>query len=120
MSATEIGFVMITEDLLAKEFARIIQQYYPAVGELLDGCYVKVISSYWGRPPKRIRYIGIYCSDEIMPYIQAKREVLREIANNMGLMQVVFLNATRLLRDPKSTLKDANPRLWLELHLITA
>ena len=58
MSATEIGFVMITEDLLAKEFARIIQQYYPAVGELLDGCYVKVISSYWGRPPKRIRYIG--------------------------------------------------------------
>jgi hypothetical protein len=120
MSATEIGIAMITEDLLAKEFTRILNQYYPTVGELLDGCYVKVIVSYWGRPPKRIRYIGIYCTDEIMPYLQAKKEVLREIADNMGLMQVVFLNATRLLRDPKSSLKNADPRLWLELHLIAA
>jgi hypothetical protein len=111
---------MNTEDLLAKEFTRIIKQYYPTVGELLDGCYVKVIVSYWGRPPKRIRYVGIYCSDEIMPNIQAKKEYLREIADNMGLMQVVFLNATRLLRDPKSTLKSADPRLWLELHFIAA
>ncbi len=111
---------MITEDLLAKEFSRIIKQYYPSVSELLDGCYVKVITSYWGRPPKRLRYVGIYCSEELMPKIQEKKEYLREIAENMGLMQVVFLNATRLLRDPKSRLKQADPRLWLELHYVAA
>jgi hypothetical protein len=111
---------MITEDLLAREFTRIIEQYYPTVGELLNSCYVKVIVSYWGKPPKRIRYVGIYCSEEIMPHMQARKEVFREIADNMGLIQVVFLNASRLLRDPKSTLKNADPRLWLELHFIAA
>jgi hypothetical protein len=111
---------MNTEDLLAKEFTRIIKEYYPAIGELLDGCYVKIITSYWGRPPRRLRYVGIYCTMDIMPYIKARKDVFRDIADNMGLMQVVFLNATRLLRDPKSTLKDSDPRLWLELHLIAA
>jgi hypothetical protein len=116
---TKISFVMISEDILAKEFMRVVNHYYPKVGELLDGCYVKVISSYWGRPPKRLQYIGIYCSEEIMPYVQAHKEVLREIAENMGLVQVVFLNATRLLRDPMSKIKHIYPRLWLDLHLVT-
>ncbi|WP_017315146.1 hypothetical protein [Mastigocladopsis repens] len=110
---------MISEDILAKEFMRVVNHYYPKVEELLDGCYVKVISSYWGRPPKRLQYIAIYCSNEIMPYVQAHKEVLREIAENMGLVQVVFLNATRLLRDPMSKLKHMYPRLWLDLQLVT-
>jgi hypothetical protein len=54
-----------------------------------------------------------------MPYVQAHKEVLREIAENMGLVQVVFLNATRLLRDPMSKIKHIYPRLWLDLHLVT-
>lgn len=49
-----------------------------------------------------------------------KKHLFREIAENMGLMQVVFMNATRLLRDPKSRLKQADPRLWLELHFVAA
>ncbi|MBW4631324.1 MAG: hypothetical protein KME30_05305 [Iphinoe sp. HA4291-MV1] len=110
---------MISEDILAQEFMRVVTHYYPKVGELLDDCYVKVISSYWGRPPKRLRYIGIYCSEEMMPHVQAYKEVLREIAENMGLIQVVFLNATRLLRDPMSKLKHMYPRLWLDLHWVT-
>lgn len=109
---------MIREDIQAQEFTRVVNHYYPKVGELLDGCYVKVISSYWGRPPRRLQYIGIYCSNEIMPYMQAQKDVLREVADNMGLVQVVFLNATRLLRDPMSKLKQAHPRLWLDLHWI--
>lgn len=109
---------MISEDILAKEFERVVNHYYPKVGEILDCCYVKVISTYWGRPPKRLQYIGIYCSKDIMPYMQAHKEILKEVAENMGLVQVVFLNATRLLRDPMSTLKDAHPRLWLDLHLL--
>ncbi|ARV60663.1 hypothetical protein BZZ01_20430 [Nostocales cyanobacterium HT-58-2] len=110
---------MISEDILAKEFMRVVNHYYPKVGELLDDCYVKVISSYWGRPPKRLRYIGIYCSEKMMPHLQTHKEVLREIAENMGLVQVVFLNATRLLRDPMSKIKHIYPRLWLDLQLVT-
>ncbi|NWF61242.1 MAG: hypothetical protein HXY43_18800 [Fischerella sp.] len=109
---------MIREDILAKEFVKVIKKYYPKSGELLDDCYVKVITNYWGRPPKRLRYIGIYCSDKMMPYVQAHKEVLREVAENMGLVQVVFLNASRLLRDPMSKIKQADPRLWLDLHWV--
>jgi hypothetical protein len=109
---------MISEDIQAKEFIRVVNHYYPKAGELLDGCYVKVISCYWGRPPKLLQYIGIYCSDEIITCMQAQKDVLREVADNMGLVQVVFLNATRLLRDPMSKLKQAHPRLWLDLHWV--
>ncbi|MBW4597368.1 MAG: hypothetical protein KME46_31855 [Brasilonema angustatum HA4187-MV1] len=110
---------MISEDILAEEFMRVVTHYYPKVGELLDSCYVKVISSYWGRPPKRLRYIGIYCSEKMMPDVQTHKEILRELAENMGLVQVVFLNATRLLRDPMSKVKQIHPRLWLDLHWLT-
>ncbi|GAB1539159.1 hypothetical protein NUACC21_18240 [Scytonema sp. NUACC21] len=110
---------MISEDILAQEFLRVVNHYYPKVGELLDGCYVKVISTYWGRPPKRLLYLGIYCSEDIMHHVQSQKEILREVAENMGLVQVVFLNATRLLRDPMSKLKDAHPRLWLDLHWVS-
>ncbi|MBW4512381.1 MAG: hypothetical protein KME64_38690 [Scytonematopsis contorta HA4267-MV1] len=107
---------MITEDLLAKEFIRVVEHYYPQVGELLQGCYVKVITSYWGRPPKRLQYIGIYCPDWMLSGIQSNKDALTEVAENMGLAQVVCLNATRLLRDPCSKLSDTDPRLWLDLQ----
>jgi hypothetical protein len=81
---------------------------------------VKVITSFWGRPAKRFQYIGIYCSDDIMPLVQSQKEILREVADNMGLIQVVCLNAKRLLRDPLSKLRQSEPRLWLELHLVAA
>ncbi|MDJ0734048.1 MAG: hypothetical protein QNJ47_08210 [Nostocaceae cyanobacterium] len=111
---------MITEDILIQEFRRIVNLYYPKLGKLLDNCYVKVITCHWGRPPKRLQYIGIYCSQEMMSDVQAYQDVLRDIAENMGWTQVVFLNAQRLLRDPLSKLKQADPRLWLELHLLAA
>lgn len=118
MNATKISFAMIAEDILAKEFTRVVSHYYPSVGELLDGCYVKVITCYWGRPAKRLQYIGIYCSSEMKPYVQAQKEILREIADNMGLVQVVCINAKPLLRDPMSKLRQTNPRLWLELQWV--
>lgn len=113
-------FVMLTGDILAKEFTRIVTQYYPKIGELLNCCHVRVIYSQWGKPPKHLQYIGVYCSEEIMTYLRIDQNLLREIAESMGLVQVVLLNATRLLRDPMSKLKQADPRLWLELHLLTA
>ncbi len=118
MHATEISVIMIAEDVLANEFTKIVNHYYPKTGELLDGCYVKVITCFWGRPAKRFQYIGIYCSDDKIPLIKAQREILREVAENMGLIQVVCMNAKRLLRDPMSKLKQSEPRLWLELQLV--
>jgi hypothetical protein len=118
VNATEISVKMISEDILAKEFTRVVNHYYPQVGELLDGCYVKVITCFWGRPAKRLQYVGIYCSEEMLPYVQAQKNVLREVADNMGLVQVVCMSAKRLIRDPMSKLKQSYPRLWLELHLI--
>ncbi|BAY63022.1 MULTISPECIES: hypothetical protein [Calothrix] len=120
MNATEISIAMIAEDILAKEFTRVVNHYYPSVGELLLNCHVKVITCFWGRPARRLQYIGIYCSEEMLPLVQAKKEILREIADNMGLVQVVCMNAGRLLRDPLSPLKQNNPRLWLELHWVAA
>ncbi|MDJ0674752.1 MAG: hypothetical protein QNJ36_05130 [Calothrix sp. MO_167.B42] len=112
---------MLTEDILAREFTRIVREYYPQVGELLKYCHVKVIRGQWGRKAKNhLQYIGIYCSGKMIDDIQAHQHIFREIAENMGLTQVVFLNATRLLRDPMSKLKRSDPRLWLELHLLTA
>jgi hypothetical protein len=79
---------------------------------------VKVITCFWGRPARRLQYIGIYCSGEMLPYVQTQKEILREVAENMGLVQVVCMNAKRLLRDPMSKLKDNDPRLWLELQMV--
>lgn len=120
MDATELSVKMIAEDILAQEFARIVNHYYPNIGEILARCHVKVITGFWGRPAKRFQYVGIYCSDEIMPLVQEQKKILREVADNMGLIQVVCMNAKRLLRDPLSKLKQSEPRLWLELHLVAA
>ena len=110
---------MISEETLAKEFIRVISEYYPKVGEVLDGCYVKVITTYWGRPPKRLQHLGIYCPEEIMSYVQAHKKKLTDVAENMGLVQVVFRNASRLLRDPMSKIKQSDPRMWLDLQWVS-
>jgi hypothetical protein len=122
IDATEISIrnisQMIAEDIQAQEFTRILDHYYPDLGEILENCHVKVITSFWGRPARRFQYIGIYCSDDIMPLVQSQKEILREVAENMGLIQVVCINAKRLLRDPLSKLRQSEPRLWLDLHLV--
>jgi len=109
---------MISEDLLAHEFTRVIQEYYPEVGKLLHRCYVRVITTYWGKPPQRLRYIGIYCPQELIISVNTNKDILQEVADNMGLEQVVCINARRLLQDPKSKLKQVDPRFWLELQWI--
>lgn len=110
---------MIAEEQLAKEFTTVVERFYPKVGKLLHRSHVKVINTYWGRPPRRLQYIGVYCSHEIFASLTAQKDALREVAQNMGLVEVVCLNATRLLRDPLSKLKEVDSRLWLELHWLT-
>ncbi|MEM7712388.1 MAG: hypothetical protein AAF349_02135 [Cyanobacteria bacterium P01_A01_bin.68] len=110
---------MISEETLAKEFIRVISEYYPKVGEVLDGCYIKVVTNYWGRPPRSLRHIVIYCPEEIISYVEAHKQKLTDVAENMGLVQVVFRNASRLLRDPMSKIKQSDPRMWLDLQWVS-
>ncbi|WP_198525093.1 hypothetical protein [Kamptonema formosum] len=113
-----MGVAMFRDEHLATEFARVVDNFYPKTGEMLHRCYLKVIECQIERLRKRFYYLGIYCPEEVMADIQTQKDVLKEVAENMGLVEVVFLNATRLLRDPKSKLKEQNPRFWLELYWI--
>lgn len=108
---------MITEQEMIEEYIRVINRAFPKVGELLSHCYVTVIQSFWGRPRVNpLPYIAIYCPESKITFVKEQIDVLREVAKHVGLNEAVCLNATNLLRDPKSKFKDEYPRLWLELH----
>ncbi|MBW4616099.1 MAG: hypothetical protein KME21_23030 [Desmonostoc vinosum HA7617-LM4] len=115
---------MITEQDLAQQFNVIIEHTHPRVWKLLRQCYVKVINPkpYLTRANIKIcirhrhaRYIGIYCPDRLINAVVAEKNLLREVAEYVGLVEVVCLNANNLVRDPLSNLKQAYPHLWLDL-----
>ena len=113
------GFIiMISEEQLAKEFTQVLDRIYPRVGRQLHRCYVKVVEFYVKRLGRRLHYIVIYSPAYLCPALQVQRGILREVAENMGLMDVVIVNATQLLRDPMSKVKQEDSRFWLELHWI--
>jgi hypothetical protein len=109
---------MFTSEQLTREFIAIVDDFYPQIGFLLQKCCVRVINAYSKANRKHFRYIGIYCTEDLITVVQKQKYALREIAENMGLIEVVCINATRLLRDPMSNLKYTDPRFWLELHLL--
>ena len=111
---------MISQEKLAQEFTQVVERVYPRTGRLLQRCYVKVVEFYLRRLRKRFYYITVYCPESLCPTLQVHRHVLKEIAENMGLIDVVFVNATRLLHDPMSKIKTEDPRFWLELHWLTS
>lgn len=107
---------MFTEAHLVQEFTTLVERTHPKVGNLLRQCYLKLITVHIGKPPKRIDYIAIYFPDTLRDEISTHQEAFRSISHYMGLAEPVCRNATRLLRDPKSSLKQDAPRFWLELH----
>lgn len=107
------------EQELVKEFTTIVNHSFPKEGKLLDRCYIKLIQSFWGQ--KNVHffpYIAIYCPKNMIAAVKAQISVFREVAKFVGLTEVVCLNATCLLHDPQSKLKQENPYLWLELQWI--
>ncbi|BAY66397.1 hypothetical protein NIES22_65360 [Calothrix brevissima NIES-22] len=111
---------MITSEALAFQFTVIIEEAHPQVWELLRHCYIKVINhdltgARFPHPP----YIGIYCPDKYMAAVVAQKNLLKEVAKFMGLVDVVCFNANNLLRDPLSNLKENYPQLWLDLLWIS-
>ncbi|MBE9229698.1 hypothetical protein IQ264_30305 [Phormidium sp. LEGE 05292] len=109
---------MISEEYLGNEFAKIVDRIHPRLGKLLQSCYVKVVEFSVKRLRKRFYYITIYCPDNLISELQCEKSLLKDIAENMGLVDVICLNASKLLRDPLSQLKQENPRLWMELYWI--
>jgi hypothetical protein len=99
---------MLDPETLSEEFVEIATKYYPDSREILEICYVKILECD----------LGIYYPEGKLYQVQKQQEIFKEIADNMGLMEVVYLNASRLVRDPLSRLKHENPRLWLELYWI--
>ncbi|NEO98413.1 MAG: hypothetical protein F6K58_07010 [Symploca sp. SIO2E9] len=111
---------MISEEQLVQEFTTVVDRFFPRAGELLHHCSVKIIKYYCGRPRQLFQYIGIYCPQHLLVSVEDHKSAYREIAQNMGLSEVVCMNATRLVRDPMSKLKQEDQRLWLELHWIVS
>ncbi|MFB2939285.1 hypothetical protein ACE1B6_28870 [Aerosakkonemataceae cyanobacterium BLCC-F154] len=111
---------MISEEYLAHEFAKVVDRINPKVGKLLQSCYVKVAEFSVKRLRKRFYYITIYCPDNVIIELQSEKNLLKDIAENMGLIDVTCLNATKLLHDPLSRLKEDHPHLWMELYWIAA
>ncbi|MDJ0725087.1 MAG: hypothetical protein QNJ38_08255 [Prochloraceae cyanobacterium] len=109
---------MLSRESLTKEFISVVDTYYPSSGKILKHCYVKILECYIQKLGKRLYYIGIYYPRGMQAELQAQQKKLKEIAENMGLIEVVFIDATRLVRDPLSKLKEENPRLWLELYWV--
>ena len=109
---------MLSREYLTQEFVQLIQKFYPEAGMILSYCYVKILECYIERSQKKFYYIGIYYPDELQFKIKEYHKALKEIAENIGLVEVVYISATRIIRDPASKFKQDNPRLWLELHWI--
>lgn len=109
---------MLEPEKLSEEFLQIACKYYPECREVLEFCYVKILECYLERSGKRLYYLGIYYPEGKIALLRPHQEAFKEIAENMGLIEVVYLNASRAIRDPLSRLKHENPRLWLELYWI--
>lgn len=111
---------MLSDENLTLEFLDIVNRFYPNAGPVLNCCYVKILECYLERLGKRFYYLGIYYPESLRDKLEAHTDAFKDIAENLGLLQVVFINASRLIRDPMSRLKRDNPRLWLELYWIAS
>ncbi|MBR8838317.1 MAG: hypothetical protein DSM106950_31025 [Stigonema ocellatum SAG 48.90 = DSM 106950] len=109
---------MLTEEVLVQKFISVVEDRYPQLGELLHYCHVELVSSYWGLPPKLIQHFVVYYPNLLSVSVNAYKDILRDVAKDLGISNAVCMNATRIIRDPASTLKQKNPVLWLELQWV--
>ncbi|WP_013323695.1 hypothetical protein [Gloeothece verrucosa] len=107
------------QEYLAAEFVKLIDQYYPETGKVLQYCYVRVLEYYVKKLRKSSYYLGIYYPKQKFFELQNQQDALKEVAENMGLIDIVYVNADRIIRDPLSQIKQDNPRLWLELYWVS-
>ena len=112
--------MMISGEKLAQEYINVINNYYPIAGKLLRHCLVKILRlntnrNHTRRNQKEHYYVGIYYGDRIGRRLLEQQDIFKDAAENMGLVEVVFLNANHLVKDPYSKIKQQDFRFWLEL-----
>lgn len=110
----------MAEDRLAEEFKTTVIQFCARLGGLLSRCHVKVMRCEWGQAHQNLQYAVVYCPSVVWASLEARRERLRSLGKDLGIADVICLNATSLLRDPTSEIEQADPRLWLELQWLSA
>ncbi|MEM9510178.1 MAG: hypothetical protein AAGA16_21255 [Cyanobacteria bacterium P01_E01_bin.35] len=113
---------MISRQKLALEYIKIINNYYPVASRLLNQCLVKVLAfnsdyevSQRHRYSQIHYYLAIYYPETIGKLVLEQQPVFHDAAENMGLMEVIFLNANNLATDPNSKIRQQDFRFWLEL-----
>ena len=109
---------MLTEEVLVKKFITVAQGRCFKLGELLQYCHVELVNSYWGYPPKLIQHFVVFYPNMLFASVNAYKDIFRSVAQDLGLSDAVCINATRIIRDPASRLKEKNPTLWLELQWV--
>lgn len=111
---------MLTEEILVQKFTTVNKERCPELGNLLQHCHVELVNFYWGSQPKLFQHFVIYSPTQLFNSVNAYKGIFREVAQNLGISEAICMNATRIIRDPGSTLKQTNPVLWLELQLVVA
>ena len=106
---------MLSRQKLAQEYIRIINSYYPIASKLLHQCLVKIHTLSSDRRNQTHYYLGIYYPESIGQKILAHQQLFQNAAENMGLVEVIFLNANNLVADPHSKIRQQDFRFWLEL-----
>ncbi len=107
-------------DKLVQEYRHLVNHNYPYIDSLLNDCYLKIIDGCLNGMSPPYYYLGIYYAGRNNKEIILYQNELRKVAENFGMVDVVFINAKRIIRDPLSSLKTQNPRLWLELYWISS
>ncbi len=108
---------MIREKLV-KEYRHLVNDSYPYINSLLNNCYIHIIDGCLNPVSPPYYYLGVYYAGRQGKEIILYQNELKKIAKTFGMIDVVLINAKRIIRDPVSTLKKENPRLWLELYWI--
>ncbi|MFN6474594.1 MAG: hypothetical protein RMY36_033605 [Nostoc sp. SerVER01] len=94
---------MITEEDLAQQINVIIEHTHPRVWKLLSQCYVKAIAPHPQLTRvnciRHAKYIAIYCPDRLISAVVGQKNLIREVAEYLGLVEVVCLNANNLMHE---------------------
>lgn len=106
---------MISREKLVKEYIKIINNYYPVASKLLNQCLVKILTYNTSPTNQHSYYLGIYYPHRIGDRLLEQQDIFQDAAENMGLVEVVFLNANNLVQESHSKIKERDFRFWLEL-----
>ncbi|WP_199336336.1 hypothetical protein [Nostoc sp. FACHB-110] len=111
---------MLTEETLVEKFTTVVKERCPELNALLPYCHVELVYSYWGRPQKLLQYFVIFAPHQVFASVNGFTGSFRSVAQDMGIANALCMNATRIIRDRCSTLKQKDPVLWLELQLLVS